>query len=213
MSETGSDLDPRPLAREDGIAAQVAELITEPLVGLGFRLVRVQVTGGDSQTLQIMAERPDGTMTITDCEMVSKQLSPLLDAYDPISGSYRLEVSSPGIDRPLVRADDFEAWSGFTAKVTLRRMLEGRRKFRGIVDGYEDDEVRLEVDLGDQGRQVIGLPVDMVEEARLVLTDDLIRESLRRAKAAGAEVGDGSPSPDNIDIKTGSGSPSNGTKH
>ncbi len=205
--------DLRPLAREDGIAAQVADLIAEPLTGLGYRLVRVQVSGGDSQTLQIMAERPDGTMTISDCEVVSKQLSPLLDAYDPISGSYRLEVSSPGIDRPLVRADDFEAWSGFAAKVTLRRMLEGRRKFRGILDGFEGDEIRLEVDLGDQGRQVIGLPVDMVEEARLVLTDELIRESLRRAKAAGADVGDGSLSPDNIDIDAGTGGSSSGLKH
>ncbi|MEL6297875.1 MAG: ribosome maturation factor RimP [Pseudomonadota bacterium] len=213
MAESASEMDARPLAREDGVAAQVADLVGEPLAGLGYRLVRVQLSGGSDQTLQIMAERPDGTMSITDCETVSRQLSPLLDAYDPLSNSYRLEVSSPGIDRPLVRSSDFEDWSGFAARVELRRMLDGRRKFKGVLEGFEDGEIRIEVDLGDQGRQVIGLPVDMVQEARLILNDDLIRESLKRAKAAGAEVGDGTSPPDTIEINDASGKPASRTRH
>ncbi len=171
--------------RETGVAGQVAGLIEPALGDLGFRLVRVRIMGRDEQTLQIMAERADGTMTIADCELVSRQISPLLDAHDPIAAAYNLEVSSPGIDRPLVRPSDFEVWAGHEAKVELAELLDGRRRFRGTIEGFENGELRLEVDLDQIGVHVIGLPLDLIAEAHLVLNDDLVRESLRRAKAAG----------------------------
>lgn len=167
---------------ESGAAARVAALIEPALADRGFRLVRVAVSGREGKTLQIMAERADGTMTIEDCEAISREISPLLDVHDPIAGSYRLEVSSPGIDRPLVRPSDFEDWSGHEAKIELTEPIDGRRRFRGMLEGFEDGEVRLEVDLDQVGKHVIGLPVGLVADARLVLTDELIREALRRAK-------------------------------
>ena len=170
--------------RETGSDGQVADLIEPALVDLGFRLVRVRIMGREEQTLQIMAERNDGTITIEDCVEITRQLSPLLDAHDPMSGKYTLEVSSPGIDRPLVRPSDFDDWSGYEAKVELNQMLDGRKRFRGVIDGYADGEMRLEVDLDQIGVHVIGLPLGLIAEVRLVLTDDLVRESLRRSKAA-----------------------------
>ncbi|MEZ5844757.1 MAG: ribosome maturation factor RimP [Hyphomicrobiaceae bacterium] len=188
--ETGlqAALPSGPAARfvvETGIAARIAKLVEPVIEGLGYRLVRVTLTGRDGQTLQIMAERPDGTMAIEGCEEISRQLSPLLDANDPIAGAYRLEVSSPGIDRPLVRPSDFETWSGHEARIEMREPVAGRKRFRGVIEGYQDGEARLIVDLAEVGRQVIGLDVAAIADARLVLTDDLIRESLRRGKAAG----------------------------
>lgn len=168
--------------RETGLAAKVAEVIEPALADRGFRLVRVSITGREGMTLQVMAERADGTMTIEDCELVSRDISPLLDVHDPISGAYRLEVSSPGIDRPLVRPSDFEDWAGHEAKIELKEPIDGRKRFRGQLDGFEDGEVRIEVDLGEAGRNVVGLPVGLIGEAKLVLTDELIREALRRAK-------------------------------
>lgn len=111
----------------------------------------------------------------------------MLDAFDPIDEAYQLEVSSAGIDRPLVRRSDFEDWAGYEAKIELKDMLDGRRRFRGIIEGFADGEIRLEVDLDQLGQQVLGLPVELVESARLVLTDELVRESLRRSKQAQAE--------------------------
>ncbi len=169
--------------REDGLVAKIADLIEPTLVDLGYRLVRLRLISGKEQTLQIMAERPDGTMGVSDCERVSRQISPLLDVHDPLPGAYRLEVSSPGIDRPLVRPSDFEDWAGYEVRVELREAVDGRKRFKGTLEGFLDDEVRVEVDLDRQGRHVIGLPSDLIEDARLVLTDDLVRESLRRAKA------------------------------
>lgn len=174
--------------REAGLAAKVAEIIEPALEGRGFRLVRVAISGREGKTVQVMAERADGTMTIEDCEAISRDISALLDVHDPIAGTYRLEVSSPGIDRPLVRPSDFEDWSGHEAKIELKEPIAGRRRFRGMLEGVEGDEVRIEVDLGEMGRQVVGLPIKAVGEARLVLTDDLIREALRRAKKAGKEA-------------------------
>lgn len=170
--------------RETGTAGQIADLIEPALADLGFRLVRVRIMGREEQTLQIMAERHDGTVSIDDCAEISRQLSPLLDAHNPISGKYVLEVSSPGIDRPLVRPSDFEDWAGYDTKVELTDMLDGRKRFRGTLEGYADGELRLEVDLDQIGEHVIGLPLEMIAEARLVLSDDLVRESLRRTKAA-----------------------------
>jgi len=171
--------------REAGLAAEFAALVEPVLEDQGFRLVRVQISGREGKTVQIMAERPDGTFTIEDCETVSRQLSPLLDVHDPITGSYRLEVSSPGIDRPLVRASDFSTWAGYEAKLELREPIDGRKRFRGRLDGFEDGEVRIEVELGELGKQVLGVPVAAISDAKLVLTDELVREALTRAKRKG----------------------------
>lgn len=166
---------------ETGQAASVAASIEPVLENLGFRLVRVTVTGRDGKTVQIMAERPDGSMTVEDCETVSREVSPILDVHDLVSGSYRLEISSPGIDRPLVRPSDFEDWAGHEAKVELTQPVDGRRRFRGELEGFENGEVRMRLDVEDGGITV-GFPVSLVAEAKLVLTDDLIREALQRSK-------------------------------
>ncbi len=179
---------------ETGLAAQVAAVIEPVLDSSGFRLVRVTVTGREGKIVQVMAERPDGTMTIGDCEAASRELSPVLDVHDPIADSYRLEVSSPGIDRPLVRRSDFDDWSGYEAKIELSETIDGRKRFRGVLEGFKDGEIRIELDLDQVGRTVIGLPIALVAEAKLVLTDELVREALRRAKKdkkSGDEVGTG----------------------
>jgi ribosome maturation factor RimP len=165
--------------REEGAAAIVAGIAEPVLAELGYRLVRVKIFAGDRTTVQIMADRPGGGFAIEDCAIVSRRLSPLLDARDPVPGGYNLEVSSPGMDRPLVRPSDFEDWAGFEAKVELREMLAGRKRFRGIVDGYENGEVRLKVEIPGEGEpQVVGLPAGLIQEAKLVLTDELIKASL-----------------------------------
>jgi ribosome maturation factor RimP len=180
-AEDGGALRDR-FIREAGLPAKVAAIIEPALDDRGFRLVRVAISGREGKTLQVMAERADGSMTIEDCEAVSREISALLDVHDPIVGAYRLEVSSPGIDRPLVRPSDFEDWAGHEAKIELSQPIDGRKRFRGRLDGFEGGEVRIEVDLGEAGHQVVGLPVGLIGEAKLVLTDDLIREALRRAK-------------------------------
>jgi len=167
---------------ETGLAAQIAAIAEPVLADLGFRLVRVVLSGRNGHTVQIMAERPDGTISVKECADISRRLSPVRDAHDPIQGQYNLEVSSPGIDRPLVRPSDFEDWAGYEAKIELKELLAGRKRFRGMLEGVEGEEVRIEVELDQLGRQVIGLPIRLVAEARLVLTDELIREALRRAK-------------------------------
>jgi ribosome maturation factor RimP len=179
--------DPR-LIVETGPAARVASIAEPVLEGLGFRLVRVRISGSQAggSTLQIMAERPDGTFTIDDCEAVSRALSPVLDVEDPIASAYNLEISSPGIDRPLVRAGDFDRWSGYEAKIEMAVAQDGRKRFRGFVLGAAGTDARIRrTDVkGDEPAEVL-LPIEEIGEARLVLTDDLIREALRRAKAAG----------------------------
>jgi ribosome maturation factor RimP len=176
--------DTRRFLRETGVAAEVAEIVEPVLEDLGFRLVRVKVQGGGAadKIVQLMAERPDGSITIDDCEIISKQVSPVLDVADPVSGAYRLEVSSPGIDRPLVRPSDFEDWSGHEVKIELTEPVGGRRKFKGMLEGFEDGEVRIEADTGEHGIQHLGLPVHLISDAKLVLTDELVREALTRAK-------------------------------
>ena len=167
---------------ETGLAAQLAAIAEPVLTDLGFRLVRVVLSGRNGTTVQIMAERPDGTISVKECADISRRLSPVLDAHDPIQGQYTLELSSPGIDRPLVRPSDFEDWAGYEAKIEMKELIAGRKRFRGTLEGVEGEEVRIEVELDQLGRQVIGLPIRLVAEARLVLTDELIREALRRAK-------------------------------
>ena len=183
--------------RETGLAAEIAGIAEPVIEGLGYRLVRVHVGGPDGQTVQIMAERPDGSMTIEDCETVSRQLSAVLDTFDPMPSSYRLEVSSPGIDRPLVRPSDFEDWQGHEARVELREAVSGRKRWRGVLEGLADGEVRMECEIDGMGRQLVGFPVSLVSEAKLVLTDELVREALRGAKrqegGGGESAGGGKP--------------------
>jgi ribosome maturation factor RimP len=181
------------LTRETGPALRVARLIEPALQGMGFRLVRVRLTGQNGQTLQIMAERPDGSFTIDDCEEVSRAISPVLDVEDPIAGHYHLEVSSPGLDRPLVRSEDFERWAGHEVKLEMSVPLAGRKRFRGEIEGYEEGEVRLRIDDPESGNEklLIGLPFADIAEAKLVITDRLIEASrLRQPKTAA--MGDGS---------------------
>lgn len=192
----GSRLSDARFVTEHGLAARLAALVEPTIVDLGYRLVRVTVTGRDGQTVQIMAERPDGTMRIEDCETISRSLSPLLDANDMLPGAYRLEVSSPGIDRPLVRPTDFEDWAGYEARIELKEPVSGRKRFRGRIEGFEDGEVRVACDLPDQGIQVLGFAIALIGEAKLMLTDDLIRESLRRSKHATPTGPDGAEDAD-----------------
>jgi ribosome maturation factor RimP len=148
----------------------IEALITPSLEAMGYRVVRVVFTGGRRATLQIMAERAaDGAMTVEDCADVSRAVSALLDVADPIASPYLLEVSSPGIDRPLVRRADYERFAGFEAKVELARARDGRRRFRGKLLGLEGDDLKL-----DLGTEAVLLPLDEIANAKLVLTDALI---------------------------------------
>lgn len=167
---------------ESGVAARVAGLIEPVLESMAYRLVLVRLMGGSDAILEIMAERADGTMTVEDCEAVSHAVSPLLDVHDPIDGTYRLQISSPGIDRPLVRPADFERWAGYEAKIELKEAVSGRKRFRGPLEGFDDGEARIEIEVPDEGRQIVGLPLALISSAKLVLTDKLVRDSLRRAK-------------------------------
>ena len=180
--------EPR-LSREVGPALRVASLVEPVLAGMGFRLVRVKMTGS---TLQIMAERPDGTFAIEDCEKVSRAVSPLLDVEDVVAARYHLEVSSPGIDRPLVRPADFENWAGHEAKIEMAVPVAGRKRFRGALEGYTQGEVRLYIENPDGGKEplLVGVPFADIGEARLVLTDELIAAARERLPVKG--YGDGS---------------------
>lgn len=155
------------------------ELIRPVVEAEGFELVRVRVTGAKTRTLQVMAERPDKTMTASDCAALSRALSLVLDAADPIEGGYVLEVSSPGIDRPLVRPKDFEDWQGWPAKLELNRLIEGRKRFSGIVAGMDEGKVAFDID-GEEETALF--PLDWIASAKLILTDDLIKESLKAGK-------------------------------
>jgi ribosome maturation factor RimP len=179
---TAAGVEPR-LIVEPGLAARVAAIVEPALEGLGFQLVRVRVSGLDGCTVQIMAERPDGNMTIDDCENVSRALSPVLDVADPIDRAYRLEISSPGLDRPLVRRSDFERYAGNVVKIEMAVAAAGRKRFRGQLLGVEGDAARVHRDDAPAGESAdVMLPIEDMAEARLVLTDTLIAQSLRRSK-------------------------------
>ena len=181
-----------PLVAAPGPARRIFELLRGPAEGIGFEIVRVRFGLQDGHTLQIMAERPDGTMCVADCEELSRTISALLDVEDPIPGEYNLEISSPGIDRPLTRPKDFERWSGFEAKIELTEPLGGRKRFRGLLQGVEDGEVLVECEIeGFSEPQILGLPFRQLSEAKLTMSDDLIRESLKRQGRAATA---GSPS-------------------
>jgi ribosome maturation factor RimP len=188
IETTSAGAEPR-LIVEQGAAARVAAIVEPVLDGIGYRLVRIKISGLEGCTVQIMAERPDGTMTIEDCETVSRTLSPVLDVADPIERAYRLEVSSPGIDRPLVRRSDFERYAGNRVRVEMAVAIEGRRRFRGFLLGADGGAARIRRDDAAPGEAAeVLLPIDEMAEAKLVLTDELIAESLRRGKAQQREA-------------------------
>jgi ribosome maturation factor RimP len=188
IEPTANSADTR-LARETGPAQRVAALAEPVLDSMGFRLVRVKMIG---PTVQIMAERPDGSFSIDDCEKFSRAFSPMMDVADIISSHYQLEVSSPGIDRPLVRASDFETWQGHDVKLEMAVPQAGRKRFRGELEGYADGEVRLFIDNPEGGAEklLIGVPFADIGEAKLVLTDELIEAAKAKHKISG--VGDAS---------------------
>jgi ribosome maturation factor RimP len=175
--------EPR-LIVETGLPARIGAIAEPVLEQLGYRLVRVRVTGEAGCTVQIMAERPDGSMTVEDCETVSRTLSLALDAADPVESAYRLEISSPGIDRPLVRKADFDRYAGHTVKIETTVAVEGRRRFKGHLLGTEGDAARIELVETDADETVeLHVRIADIAEARLVLTNALITDALRRGKA------------------------------
>jgi ribosome maturation factor RimP len=158
---------------------RLAELLSPVIEDLGFELVRLRLMGGETPTLQIMAERPEGGIEVDDCAAISTAVSATLDVEDPITVAYTLEVSSPGIDRPLTRLKDFETFEGYEVRLETAEMIDGRKRFKGVVAGVEDGEVLINIEEG-----TVGLSFDLLAEAKLVLTDDLIREMLKARKAA-----------------------------
>lgn len=165
------------IGRPDMDATEKIKAIIEPTIeAMGFELVRVTYGGAQRAKLQVMAERPDGTMTVDDCADLSHELSALLDVEDPISGEYILEVSSPGLDRPLTRLKDFERWKGFETRIELESPLDGRRRFRGMLLGLKDEAIALRVE-----GQVVYLPFELVQKAKLVMTDELLDSARHRA--------------------------------
>jgi ribosome maturation factor RimP len=169
---------------ETGVAARVAAIVEPAIADLGYRLVRVRVTGQNGCTVQIMAEKPDGTMNVEGCEAVSQAVSPALDVDDPVQVAYHLEVSSPGIDRPLVRAGDFVRWAGHLAKIDTEAVVAGRKRFRGILLGVEGANALLaRDDAKSEEERNVAIPLALIADARLVLTDELVTESLRRGKS------------------------------
>jgi len=180
--------EPR-LIVEPGLPARVAAIAEPVIEQLGYRLVRVRVSSTEGCTVQIMAERPDGSMSVEDCETVSRALSPVFDVNEPIDRAYRLEVSSPGIDRPLVRKSDFDRYAGHLAKIEMEMPVNGRKRFRGLLGGTEGDVTRLHRDDASEGEEAdVLLPINEMSEAKLVLTDELVTEALRREKSAKREA-------------------------
>ena len=188
VSEPAEGLDEARLIEDPGASDRVGRIAAPVLRDLGYRLVRVKISSGAGPTIQIMAERPDGTMSIEDCERVSVALSPVFDVEEPMAQAYRLEISSPGIDRPLVRESDFARAVGHEARVEMAVALNGRKRFRGrltaVAAGPDGPAARMALIADDGSESEVELPIRAMAEARLVLTDDLIRAALRREKAA-----------------------------
>ena len=163
---------------------RLADIVIPVIEGMGFELVRIRLLGGNTRTLQIMAERPEGGIEVDDCGEISIAVSAVLDVEDPMEDNYILEVSSPGIDRPLTRLKDFEMWSGWEARIETTELVDGRRRFKGTLGGVEGEEVLIQIE--EAGAPVvIGLQFDWLADAKLILTDDLISEMLRQKKATG----------------------------
>jgi len=197
MSDTV--IEPR-LITETGIDARVAAIIEPTIVEMGYQLVRVKLSSQNGLTLQIMAERPDGIMTVSDCEKLSMAISPVLDVEDPIDKAYHLEVSSPGIDRPMVRKSDFTKWTGHVVKFETSVMVEGRKRFRGTIKSVSEDAFVLDREAaGKDEDPLVTIPFNALSEARLILTDDLIRDALKADKAARAAANENFENEDDTD--------------
>lgn len=177
MSDLTSDL-----IAKTAIDRRLASIIQPTIEGLGYELVRIRLMGGKTRILQIMADRPDGGINVDDCARISTAVSAVLDVEDPIEDNYTLEVSSPGIDRPLTRLKDFDTYEGYEARLETSEMIEGRKRFRGVLAGVEDGEVLINLDEG-----TIGLQFDWLTDAKLVMTDELIRLMLKARKKADAQ--------------------------
>ena len=163
---------------------RLADIVTPVIEGMGFELVRIRLMGGNTRTLQIMADKPDGGIEVDGCGEISTAVSAVLDVEDPVEENYILEVSSPGIDRPLTRLKDFEMWKGWEARIETTELVDGRRRFKGTLSGVENDEVLITIE--EAGEPVtIGLQFDWLADAKLILTDELITEMLRQRKASG----------------------------
>ena len=173
------------LIAKTAIDRRLAEIVTPAIEGLGFELVRIRLMGGKTRTLQIMADRPEGGIIVEDCAKISTAVSVVLDVEDPVEDQYILEVSSPGIDRPLTRLKDFEMWKGYEARIETTELIDGRRRFKGLLQGVEGEEVLIELEEGAEA-VTIGLQFEWLSDAKLVLTDDLIAEMLKQRKASGS---------------------------
>ncbi len=188
LAEPVEGLDEARLIEDSGASQRVGRIAAQVARDLGYRLVRVKISAAGGATVQIMAERPDGTMSIEDCERLSQALSPAFDVEEPMAQAYRLEVSSPGIDRPLVRELDFARAVGHEARVEMAVPLNGRKRFRGrlmgVAPGPEGPAALMTLIADDTSETKVELPIRAMGEARLVLTEDLIRAALRREKAA-----------------------------
>ncbi len=173
------------LIAKTAIDRRLVGIVGPAIEGLGFELVRIRLMGGKQRILQIMADRPEGGIEVDDCAKISTAVSAILDVEDPIEDNYTLEVSSPGIDRPLTRLKDFEIWKGWEARIETTELIDGRRRFKGALAGVEDDEVLILLE--EAGEEVtIGLKFDWLSDAKLILTEDLIAEMLRQKKASGS---------------------------
>jgi ribosome maturation factor RimP len=187
-NEAPTDVEPR-LIVETGLDRRIAEIIEPVIMSLGFKLVRARMLNQNGMTLQIMAERIDGTMSVEDCEELSMAVSPVLDVEDPVDKAYHLEVSSPGIDRPMVRKSDFERWQGHIVKCETSVMLENRKRFRGKIASVNAEGFTLERDQVAYGEEpTVVIPFNALAEAKLILTDDLIRDALKADKLARAQA-------------------------
>lgn len=173
------------LIAKTAIDRRLADIVGPVIEGLGFELVRIRLMGGRTRTLQIMADRPDGGIEVDECAAISTAVSAVLDVEDPIEENYVLEVSSPGIDRPLTRLKDFGMWKGWEARIETTELIDGRRRFKGTLQGLQDEEVLVEIEEGGE-MLTIGLRFDWLSDAKLILTDELIAEMLRQKKASGA---------------------------
>ena len=172
------------LIAKAAIDRRLAEIITPVIEDMGFELVRVRLMSSKNSTLQVMADRPDGGIEVDELAEISTNISAVLDVEDPILDAYTLEVSSPGIDRPLTRLKDFDQWQTFEARIETEELIDGQRRFKGTLMGTEGDEVLIEIE--QQGEPVtIGLKFDWLSDAKLILTDELIRDVLKSRKDAG----------------------------
>ncbi len=185
MSEHDDSAAPgHDLVARTAIDRRIAGIVRPAVEAAGFELVRLRLMGGKTRTLQIMADRPDGGIEIDELGEITTMVSAVLDVEDPLADPYVLEVSSPGIDRPLTRFKDFEAWSGHEARIETEELIDGRRRFKGILQGTEDEEILIEIE--EKGEPLtIGLRFEWLSDAKLILTDDLIAETLRARKSAG----------------------------